>query len=260
MSTAQDTHPSIPSGISTSNNVNVDTTPVYPTATTYPTTTSPTTTKDKLNARMSSAQNAAQDAATKAQNVAANAAEQIKAHPAVKQAQQSAAQYIDQLDKELSKYPILIQLEQRTQIPKAYGVIAAVLVFLSTIFINSLALPVSNLVGWALPAYFSFAALETPASDDDVQWLTYWTVFGFFTFLESLALRPVLYYVPYYFPIKTAFVLWLQLPATRGAVAFHHTVLKPVVNNFRGKRASYTNNYPTSDPYTTQAPAHDKLL
>jgi hypothetical protein len=59
--------------------------------------------------------------------------------------------------------------------------------------------------------------------------LTYWTVFGFFNFLESFALRMVLYYFPFYFVFKTAFVLWLQLPATRGARTIHQTVLRPVL-------------------------------
>ncbi|KAG9017833.1 ER membrane protein DP1/Yop1 [Tulasnella sp. JGI-2019a] len=231
----------------------------------YGTTTNNADSKAKLNASVANTQNAASNAAATASSAAQNAAEQIRAHPAVQQAHQSFAQYMAQLDKELSKYPIINQLEQKTQVPKAYGALIAAVFFLSTIFINTLALPVSNLVGWALPAYLSYRAIETPATEDDVQWLTYWTVFGFFTFLESLALRPVLYYVPYYFPIKTAFVLWLQLPTTRGAVTFHHSVLKPVVNNVRGKRAAYApstvpDSYTTTSPYsTTQAP-HEKLL
>lgn len=83
------------------------------------------------------------------------------------------------------------------------------------IMINALAAPVSNLVGWALPAYLSLQAIETPQHEDDIQWLTYWVVFGFFNFIESLALRPLLYYIPFFYAFKTLFVLWLQLPATR---------------------------------------------
>jgi hypothetical protein len=80
---------------------------------------------------------------------------------------------------------------------------------------NSLAAPISNLVGWGLPAYLSFKAIESPSPHDDVQWLTYWVVFGFFNFLESFALRVVLYYVPWYFAFKSLFIVWLQLPAFR---------------------------------------------
>jgi len=187
-----------------------------------------------------------------------NAAEQIKAHPVVKQSQQRFLEYMAQLDKELSKYPMLLTLEEKTNVPKAYGAVAATFTFLCLIFINALALPVSNIVGWAFPAYLSFRAIESPGHEDDIQWLTYWVVFGFFTFLESIALRVVLYYFPYYFPVKTAFVLWLQLPATKGAHVFYHSVFRPVLLNIRGKRNTYsTPSYPTT---TAPVPDHEKVM
>jgi receptor expression-enhancing protein 5/6 len=116
---------------------------------------------------------------------------------------------------QLTKYPVLKTFEQRTQIPKTYFVLGSVALIALLHAINSFAAPVSNLVGWALPAFFSFKALESPGPHDDVQWLTYWVVFGFFNFLESFALRLVLYYLPWYFAFKTAFIIWLQLPAFR---------------------------------------------
>lgn len=111
-------------------------------------------------------------------------------------------------------------LEQRTQVPKAYAAVGTVAVLTILHFINSLAAPVSNLIGWALPAYFSFKAIESPGAQDDIQWLTYWVVFGLFNFTESFALRVVLYYFPWYFAFKTVFILWLQLPAFRVSSSF----------------------------------------
>ena len=106
-------------------------------------------------------------------------------------------------------------LEQRTQVPKAYLVISSVVLLLLLHAFNSLAAPVSNLLGWVLPAYFSLKALESPGPQDDIQWLTYWVVFGFFNLFETLALRILLYYCPWYFALKSLFILWLQLPAFR---------------------------------------------
>ncbi|KAF8594167.1 hypothetical protein BDV93DRAFT_549299 [Ceratobasidium sp. AG-I] len=156
-------------------------------------------------------------------------AQQVKTHPAVQQVSNQASFYVSQLDKELSKYPALNNLEQRTQVPKAYAALGACGLVVLLIFINAFAAPVSNLIGWALPAYLSLKAIESPQTDDDVQWLTYWTVFGFFNFLESLALRLVLHYFPYYFIFKTAFILWLQLPNTRGARTIHQSFLRPLI-------------------------------
>ncbi|KAJ7831436.1 TB2/DP1, HVA22 family-domain-containing protein [Mycena leptocephala] len=167
-----------------------------------------------------------------------SAAQKVQQHPMYIQAQGQASYYVNQLDKELTKYPVLNSLEQRTQIPKTYTVIggAALLVLLH--LINPLAAFVSNLVGWALPAYLSFKAIESPSPQDDIQWLTYWVVFGFFNFLESFALRAVLYYLPWYFAFKTIFILWLQLPAFRGAQTTYLTLLKPVLANVSGRQVA----------------------
>ncbi|PAV21694.1 protein related to YOP1-Ypt-interacting [Pyrrhoderma noxium] len=162
-----------------------------------------------------------------------SAAQKVQQHPAFQQATDKANYYVGQLDKELSKYPILHSIEQRTQIPKAYAVIGAISALTLLLLVNSLAAPVSNLIGWGLPAYLSFKAIESPGVQDDVQWLTYWVVFGFFNFLESIALRAVLYYFPWYFATKTIFILWLQLPAFRGAQVIYFAFLKPVLANVK---------------------------
>ena len=39
-------------------------------------------------------------------------------------------------------------------------------------FFNIAASLLTNIIGWAIPAYFSLRALETPATGDDVQWLS----------------------------------------------------------------------------------------
>lgn len=110
---------------------------------------------------------------------------------------------------------MLNHIEQRTQVPKTYAVIGVISFLALLHLVNSLAAIVSNIVGWALPAYLSFKAIESPSPHDDVQWLTYWVVFGFFNFLESFASSLVLYYIPWYYTLKTLFIIWLQLPAFR---------------------------------------------
>ncbi|KAJ8488801.1 hypothetical protein ONZ45_g13825 [Pleurotus djamor] len=164
-------------------------------------------------------------------SVIMSAAQRVQQHPVVLEAQNRANYYVNQLDKELTKYPVLINLERRTQVPKTYAVLGGLVLLALLHLVNPLAAPVSNLIGWGLPAYLSFKAIESPSTQDDVQWLTYWVVFGFFNFMESFALRAVLYYFPWYFSFKSVFIIWLQLPAFRGAQTIYHTVLKPVVSN-----------------------------
>ena len=167
-----------------------------------------------------------------------SATQRIQQHPLYIQAQTRLAYHVGQLDKEvcfhfsffcffitfglshstlaqLNKYPALTQFEKRTQVPKPYIAIGGVALIVILHLVNSLAAPVSNLVGFVIPAFLSFRAIESPSPGDDVQWLTYWIVFAAFNFVESFALRVVLYYFSWYFPVKTLFLLWLQLPAFR---------------------------------------------
>ena len=78
--------------------------------------------------------------------------------------------------KKLNKYPVLRDIETRTKVPKAYSVLGLAASSVVLIFFNmfGLASPISNLIGWALPAYLSVQAIESPSTNDDKQWLTYW--------------------------------------------------------------------------------------
>jgi len=183
-------------------------------------------------------------------------AQNIQSHPVVVQTRDKANYYVSQLDKELSKYSVFNTFEARTQIPKSYAFIAGAALLMLFHSVNILAAPTSNLVGWALPAYLSVKALESPGHQDDVQWLTYWVVFGFFNFLESFALSVVLYYFPWYFVFKSAFIVWLQLPAFRGAQSLYGTVVRPIFVNVHQKTTSAASTTTASyDPTTTAASA-----
>jgi receptor expression-enhancing protein 5/6 len=55
-------------------------------------------------------------------------AQQIKQnfvnHPYVQQVQKAVQSQVSALDTELNKYPVLRDVEQKTKVPKAYGVLA----------------------------------------------------------------------------------------------------------------------------------------
>ncbi|PWO00202.1 protein YOP1 [Tilletiopsis washingtonensis] len=154
------------------------------------------------------------------------------------QFQQKAEYFVAQIDKELSKYPQLVKLEQTTNIPKAYGAIGAFSLFTILVFFNIFAGFLTNLIGFVLPAYFSMRALETPQPQDDVQWLTYWVVFGAFNFAESFV-DLILYVFPFYYTFKTLAIVWLMLPQTQGAKIVYHRALRPLFHS-SSRSASHT--------------------
>ncbi|KAK4164884.1 TB2/DP1, HVA22 family-domain-containing protein [Cladorrhinum sp. PSN259] len=139
-------------------------------------------------------------------------------------------QYVGQLDKELSKYPVLNNLEKQTSVPKAHAVIGLVTLYFFLIVFNLGGQLLTNIAGFAIPGYYSLGALFSANQHDDTQWLTYWVVFSFFTVLESLV--SVVYWVPFYYTFKFVFLLWLSLPTFKGAEVIFRSFFVPAFGRY----------------------------
>ncbi|CAM1508482.1 Fc.00g053300.m01.CDS01 [Cosmosporella sp. VM-42] len=147
-----------------------------------------------------------------------------------------AQQYLGQLDRELSKYPILNNLEKTAGVPKAYAVIGFGALYFFLIIFNLGGQLLTNFAGFVIPGYYSLGALFTAHKEDDTQWLTYWVVFSFFTVLESLI--NIVYWFPFYFVFKFIFLLWLSLPVFRGAEIIFRSFLAPTLGRYFHQPAS----------------------
>lgn len=82
-----------------------------------------------------------------------------------------------------------------------------------------------SIVGFVYPAFQSFEVIEHKTKGDDIQWLVYWVVFAFFAVIETFR-DFLLYWIPFYYAFKLAFLLWAMLPQTKGAKFLYDSVLK----------------------------------
>ncbi|OJJ64875.1 hypothetical protein ASPSYDRAFT_138787 [Aspergillus sydowii CBS 593.65] len=144
--------------------------------------------------------------------------------------QDRAQHTIAQLDKELSKYPVLNNLERQTSVPKVYVILGLAGIYTFLVFFNIAGQLLVNLAGFILPTYYSLNALFTSGKSDDTQWLTYWVVYAFFTVIESAVSAP--YWFPFYYIFKFVLVLWLALPQTNGAQVVFNSLLQPLVGRY----------------------------
>merc|ERR1712150_213227 len=80
------------------------------------------------------------------------------------------------------------------------------------------------MVGFIYPAFKSFEAIENKSADD-TQWLIYWVVYAFFSIIETFV-DILLYWIPFYYAFKLAFLLWAMLPQTNGAKFLYDSFLK----------------------------------
>jgi receptor expression-enhancing protein 5/6 len=83
----------------------------------------------------------------------------------------------------------------------------------------------TSIIGFVYPAFKSFLAIETKSKGDDTQWLVYWVIFAFFSIAETFV-DYLLYWIPFYYAFKLAFLLWCMLPHFKGAKFLYDHFLK----------------------------------
>ncbi|KAI9700386.1 MAG: ER membrane protein DP1/Yop1 [Candelina mexicana] len=147
---------------------------------------------------------------------------------------------ISQIDKELSKYPALNNLEKQTSVPKVYAFLGLVGVYFFLIFFNIAGQFLVNFAGFLIPGYYSLEALFSASKTDDTQWLTYWVVYAFLSVFES-AISAV-YWFPFYYTFKFVLVLWLALPQTGGAQMVFRSFIQPVFSRYFSQSGSTAAN------------------
>ncbi|KAI1801634.1 TB2/DP1, HVA22 family-domain-containing protein [Daldinia bambusicola] len=155
-------------------------------------------------------------------------------------AQDRVQHYIAQLDRELSKYPALNNLEKQFGVPKVYAVLGVASLYLFFIIFNLGGQLLTNFAGFVVPGYYSLAALFSATKADDTQWLTYWVVFALFSVVESAV--SVVYWFPFYYTFKFVFLLWLSLPMFSGAQLIFRSFLQPMLGRHFSESGSTAAN------------------
>merc|ERR1712151_719568 len=88
--------------------------------------------------------------------------------------------------------------------------------------------------GFLYPAIQSFNAIENKVRGDESQWLIYWVVYAFFSIIEVFV-DFLLYWIPFYYAFKMAFLLWAMLPQTKGAKYLYDSFLKDFLKKNESK-------------------------
>jgi receptor expression-enhancing protein 5/6 len=89
-------------------------------------------------------------------------------------------------------------------------------------------------IGFIYPSFQSFKAIENKNKGDDIQWLVYWVLYAFFSLIETFQ-DFILYWIPFYFAFKLAFLLWAMLPQTKGAKFLYDSFLKDFLKKSDGR-------------------------
>jgi len=136
----------------------------------------------------------------------------------------------DAVDLKINANPQLADLVRKTGQRPAHVAVGVVLVAFVAVLFGFGPHALTNLIGFAYPMYLSFKALQTDEKDDDTFLLTYWVAYGFFTVIEGFV--AILFKSFFYYVFKSAFLVWLYLPQTKGAQLVYLKVILPILNRY----------------------------
>ena len=134
-------------------------------------------------------------------------------------------------------FPSRIYFKDKLKVPKEYLVIAGGFLFVIVVFFGIGANTMCSFIGFIFPAYQTILAIENKNKGDDVQWLVYWILYSFFTVIETFQ-DFIIYWIPFYFAFKLAFLLWAMFPQTRGAKFVYDSFLKDFLKKSTGTSMS----------------------
>ncbi len=119
-------------------------------------------------------------------------------------------------------------LSAKFKINKALIVTSASLLPIVLVILLGFGSFIIDLIGFVYPLYCSIRAIESDDKDDDVQWLTYWLIFGAFKLFEAIT-DFLISFIPFYFIIKVLFLIWCYYPSTLGAKKIYTVFFKPYI-------------------------------
>ena len=91
---------------------------------------------------------------------------------------------------------------------------------------------ISNLVGYAYPAYASFKIIQEKKRHKYAEWLMYWAVISCFTAVEVFG-DVLVSWLPFYYEAKVAFIIWLVCNK-KAAVTLYQKYLHPALESYEG--------------------------
>ncbi|XP_069045785.1 receptor expression-enhancing protein 1 isoform X5 [Lepisosteus oculatus] len=84
--------------------------------------------------------------------------------------------------------------------------------------------------GTLYPAYSSYKAVKSKDVKEYVKWMMYWIIFALFTTAETMT-DIFLCWLPFYYELKIAFVVWLLSPYTKGSSVLYRKFVHPTLSS-----------------------------
>ena len=144
------------------------------------------------------------------------------------------------------------KIEQKTGI-KGYIMVILLIISVFLVYLNIFDTVITNLIGTMYPAFWTVKSIEEGKLDEEIHWLTYWAVFGFFIVIDMF--NPIIMKVlPFYFILKIIFLILMFIGTgfcnlVYNLIANHilikyEAIFDEVVDNLEGDNQEYAYEKP----------------
>eukprot|EP00917_Polyrhabdina_sp_WS-2016_P019019 GHVP01040840.1.p1 GENE.GHVP01040840.1~~GHVP01040840.1.p1 ORF type:complete len:191 (-),score=32.86 GHVP01040840.1:19-546(-) len=150
------------------------------------------------------------------------------------------------IDERLSKYPILLYLEQKTGLKKSQSIIVIFLLFVAFLMLVIIPKIFVDAFGFCIPAYMSMKMIKelnetgTINKEEVTKWTTYWIVFTLLLLSERILF--ILRYIPFYHAVRLGFIIWMILPQSNGALMLHSNRVSQIFSSIEQNIEEYIKN------------------
>lgn len=135
---------------------------------------------------------------------------------------------IDSLTESTKNTPVISDIAKKAGVSTGHISLGLLVFLVLFMFLGVGADLITDLIGMFYPMYMSFKALETEGGEDDKLWLTYWVVYAIYKVIDEWA-EILFFWLPFYYPIKLGFLIFLFAPQTKGAAKLYDNFIRPFV-------------------------------
>lgn len=147
--------------------------------------------------------------------------------------------YLDKIRQGVIKTPVgqyALLLEEKSKVNFEYFIAGIGVLLLLCIFFGIFAGFITNMIGFIYPGYMTLLALDGDHEGIQTNWLIYWAMYSVLNLVEDYG-EIIIYWIPFYYPIKAAFLIYMMIPQTDGAKKIYE-MAKPYLAQLQGSKTT----------------------
>lgn len=130
---------------------------------------------------------------------------------------ESVEQVLSRISNDFTDVQPLEYISRMLKVHPAYVILGTFVVLFLPIILGLWPSFFVNLLGFLYPGYMTIKTAGNQDREALKQWLSYWLTFGFMELIDGLLILIFLYFLPFFYPIKALFLIWLFYPKSKGA-------------------------------------------